>query len=295
MRIQHAKTRIPGLSTRWGRYSLVLLAILGAGMGCARLGEEFIPHTAPADAPPVEEILADLSENQAALRNFNAQGEVTIQSPELRATQRLRSRVAFQRPSDLYVEGRHRMSGAMVCRLTANGDEFLIELPTEDAVFYHLEDAPWENRPFSIAPGEAVTEMFVPEEWEEIPEQRARVTAYDADEGVAVVEIGPPNRPRRRIHVQGPPWVVIRNERLGARGDIVSITELGDYREVEGVRVPAFIDAEFPPEDARMRFDMRVIEANTELDHDLFTIDWRRVGDAPASDRAHAGSHRDAP
>ena len=289
MRIQHASIKI------WGLCGLLLLAILGAAMGCARLGEEFIPHTAPADAPPVEDILADLSENQAALRNFSAQGEVTIQSPELRATQRLRSRVAFQRPRDLYVEGRHRMSGAMVCRLTASGDEFLIEFPTEDAVFHHAEDAPWEDRPFSIAPGEAVTEMFMAEEWEEIPEQHARVMSYDADTGVAVLEIGPADQPRRRVHVQGPPWVVVRNERLGAWGGVISITELGDYREMEGMRFPAFIDAEFPPEDARMRFDMRTIEANTELDHDLFTIDWRRVEDAAASDRADAGSYRVEP
>ena len=269
--------------SRFRQYAPLLLPLIAVVLnGCQAIGERLQMEPRLEGAPPVEDVLAGLAENDARLENFSAAGDFTIASPKLRATQRIRGRVAFQQPADLHLEGRHRLTGTVVCRLTASGEEFFLEFPTEDAVFYNAEGARVESVPFSVSPSDIVREMFMPEPWRDLPARQARMTGYNPGAGVATIEIGPRNRVRRVLKVAGPPWVIVENRRYDGFAEPIAVTTMNDYRDVDGIRFPAQISAEFPGESTWFTFDLRNIQPNTELDHELFTIDWRyRVSRAP--------------
>ncbi|MBX7258952.1 MAG: hypothetical protein K1Y02_21495 [Candidatus Hydrogenedentes bacterium] len=257
----------------------VVAALLGLVAGCATLGQR-VEHTELAPgAPTAQEVRAALAENDAKLTNFRAAGSFTIESPELKATERFPSgMVAFRKPGDLHVEGRIKLN-IVAFELTSRGNEFLIEFPTkrdvDERYYYRLEGEVIESVPFSVSPSDVAREMFIPEEWARIPERHMRVIAYDAAAQEATLLIGPARHPRRRIVVHGPPWVVVKNERLLESGDPLAVTLLSDYHVSDGVMFPAKIDVSFPTQQARMTFEMRNIRINTTLDDALFRIAWR--------------------
>ena len=256
-----------------GTFIWVLLLIVSAG--CARLGERVEFVGTMRGAPRPADILAALAANDEAVQSFRAAGSFKLESPEFEAVKVFKDgAIAFRRPADLSVKGRNAL-GMEMFRLTSVGSEFLIDFPaSRDKPYYRVEGEQFASVPFSVSPSDIAREMFLPENWDELKRREVRLVQYDAQTQTAILEIGPRNAPRRRVTVMGPPWVVIKNERM-EDGQVVAVTTKNDYRDDGGIRFPAFIDAWFPVEQTRLTFEMRKISTNVEIDKSLFDIKAR--------------------
>jgi hypothetical protein len=253
---------------------------LGLGSGCAGLGRQLQQSPLPPGAPDAATIVESLAANDEKIQNFRAAGTFTLQSPKLDAVEKFPTgSIAFRKPDELFVEGR-LVVGIPAFRLVSVGSEFLIEFPRkrnpEERYFYRLEGETLESVPFSVSPADVAREMFTPVDWFTYDRDRIRIVSYDETYQTAMLELGPRRRPERRLTVQGSPWVVVRNERLDERGEVIADTTLSDHHEVDGIRFPAYVDAQFPGEQTRMTFEMRNIRMNTDqVSDDLFTFKWR--------------------
>lgn len=251
------------------------LPILFAGLvGCVRTGQRVQPGLPPAHAPAIKEILADLAANDAAIASFSADGTCTVQFPELRSTERFQGRVAFRKPAQLFVKGRHRATGSVLMTMTCVGDEYLLNFPSRGECYYQFHGYPGQDAPLAVSPSAIVSEMFFGEEWAKIGAREARIVQYDAEQGRATVVIGPVRHASRRIVVQGPPWVIVENEQLDADGNQVALTTRDQYRLLDGIRFPSRVDVQFPSDNTRMTFEMRNIRLNVVLDESLFRFKW---------------------
>lgn len=267
-------------SRRWaalarGPLACVLLGVLAvSAVGCRTTpGTPWEQRALPPGTPALEEIVAGLAANEKALDTFRGACSFTLESPELAATQYLqKSSVYFRRPADLQVVG--RKYGSTVVRLTCVGSEFLIEFPTEKEYYYRFEGEQVSEAEFSVSPSDIAREMFLAEDWSQLPVERLRLVSYDPDKqqgGIVVLEPGG-STVRRRVIVQGAPWVVIANERLNSRGEVISSTTSGDYRDVAGVYLPAWVESVFPQAATRMRLDFRALVPNEPLPDTHFDI-----------------------
>lgn len=265
-------------ATGLGRWPALMLtaAVLVLLTGCASLGERVQQQPLPPGAPEVEAVLGDLASNDAAVKSFRAGGTVWLESPELNGTRKFESSsILFRRPADLYVAGRNEL-GMTLARLTSVGSEFLIEFPaSKDEPYYKLEGEQVEGVPFSVSPSDIAREMFIPEPWSELKPREVRIRSYDPATQTALLEIGSRRAPRRLVTVVGSPWVVVRNELLGPKGETIAITTKERYYQSGGIRFPEVIEAVFPAKDTRMKFDMRNIKPNAEIENDKFDIEQR--------------------
>ncbi|HOZ46882.1 MAG TPA: hypothetical protein PLO37_00540 [Candidatus Hydrogenedentes bacterium] len=244
--------------------------------GCVRLGHELTQGPLPEGAPSPEEILTDLAANDQAIERFSATGAFTLVSPERPGTDRFRqSQILFRKPADLHIVGRGPLL-TTVFRLTCVGEEFLIEFPTEKEYYYQLEGEQFESVPFSVSPSDVAREMFLPEDWAALPIRRAQLGSFDSATGAVTLDILEPGFPRawvkRRLTLTGTPWIVTRSERFDRKGRVLAVVSKSDYRELDGIRFPARVSAEFPGEQTQMDFDMRRIEINGPLDDDTFHV-----------------------
>lgn len=255
--------------------SLVLLTALLAG--CAhRAGERFEPAHAPVGAPAVETILQDLAQNESRIQHFVAKGRFILKTPQLDAVYSLpSSSIAFQRPANLYVEGRKYT--ALVLRLICSEEAFLIDLPTEKQYFQRERGQRIEGVPFQVTPVEVARELFLPEGWDTLSPKRVRIEAFDAAAQTAeltVLSKSGRKAPQRRLWVRGTPWVVTRSQLLDSKsGEVVAETAKEDYRIEGGVRFPASVEVNFPNQKAMMRFDLRSYDLNKVPDAADF--DWK--------------------
>ena len=174
-------------------------------------------------------------------------------------------------------------------RLTCAGKEFLLELPTEDTFYYSLEGERVSAVDFSVSPSDIAREMFLPEDWGKIPEKRVQLTAYDEAAQLATLEIhDDAGRMTRRLLLHGVPWVITRNERFDAEDRLVAITEMGDYRDFEGVHMPAWVEAVYPSEETSMRLEFRQLRPNVRIEGKYFDIDGRAAELGITLDRTSA-------
>ncbi len=243
--------------------------------GCTRLGTNLQHQALPPGTPPVETILSSLAANDAAIHNFKAAGAFTLKSPELAATQLLReSSIQFRRPNDLYVVG--RKYATTVFRLTCIGPAFLIEFPTEKQYYFSPKGEHIEGISKTVSPSDIAQEMLLPEDWTELSARHVRILEYNETKQTAVLEIRTGalrKRPHRRLLVEGVPWVIRRSELFDKSGNILAVTNKDDYHEMDGIRFPAKVECTFPGQEAFMRFDMRKVFLNTELDDASFRIE----------------------
>ena len=72
--------------------------------------------------------------------------------------------------------------------------------------------------------------------------------------------------------IADPRWVAVRNVRLAEDGRILAHTESSEFHELDGASFPAVVDAWFPTEQTRMRFEMRNIRLNVELADQDFDV-----------------------
>lgn len=223
----------------------------------------------------METILADLAANDAAIHNFKAAGSFTLKSPELAATQLLReSSIQFRRPGGLYVVGRKYATA--VFRLTCTGPAFLIEFPTEKQYYFSPKGEHVEGISKTVSPSDIAQEMLLPEAWTELSARQVRLLEFNEAKQTAVLEIRTGalrKRPHRRLGVEGVPWVIRRSELYDKFGNLLAVTTKDNYHELDGIRFPAEVECVFPSQDALMRFDMRKIFLNTDLDDALFRIE----------------------
>jgi len=254
-----------------------LAAVCLVCFGCTHLGprlEQTVPHPG---APTLAEVLADLAANDRQLNSFRATGAFTLVSPERPGADRFgQSTVTFRRPGDLNVVGRKLALPKPLFRLTCVGNEYLIEFPTEKQYYHELEGAEFESVPFPVSPSDVVREMFFPEDWEKLTPRHVRMVRYDDGTRTAAIEVLESilrKRVRRRVEVTGTPWVVTKSELLDKQGDIVAVTQKSDYRDIEGLRFPAMVDAEFPGEKTRMSFNLRSVTLNPQINPGDFNID----------------------
>ncbi len=257
-------------------FAAFLAVVLGLVVGgCARLGEPMVRTELPPGAPAIEEVLDDLEANDAAIASFKATGKFVLKSPELATIHQLpQSTIYFQRPDRLHVIGR-KYGGTTVLRLTCTGPEFLLELPTEKQFFYRPTGARFESVSFPVSPSDIAQEMFLPEEWGRLSERQVNLTAFDAALQTLSMEISSKGRKgyvRRRLLLEGKPWVVLRSELLDEAGNVVARTIKGDYRERDGLRFPAEVECSFPEEDAHMSFAMRKVFLNEAVDSAPYRI-----------------------
>jgi len=263
---------------RGARCGLLVLTVgaLAGLTGCASLGERVEQQPLPPGAPDVAAVLGDLAANDAAVQSFRAGGTVWLESPELNGTRKFESSsILFRRPADLYVVGRNEL-GMTLARLTSVGSEFLIEFPaSKDEPYYKLEGEQVEGLPFSVSPSDIAREMFIPEPWNELKPREVRIRSYAPSSQTALLEIGPRRAPRRLVTVVGSPWVVVRNELIGPEGETIAVTTKERYHQAGGIRFPELIEAVFPAKNTRMKFDMRNIKPNAEIEDDKFDIEKR--------------------
>jgi hypothetical protein len=275
------------------RLAFASFVVFPALIGCTRLGQPLQHVALPPGAPEASAILAGLAANDAAIRNFKAKGSMSLASPDFEGVKTCDDGlVAFRRPADLCVIGKKLVVGVTVFRLTCVGNEFLIEFPAtpEEEPYYRVEGEHFASVPFSVSPSDIVREMFLPEEWRDVKQKDFRLVSYEQTRQQAEIEIGPKREPRRRILVTGPPWRVVRSERLDKDGTVVAVTLKENYREIDGVQFPTKIDASFPGEQTRMTIDMRKVWTNTDLDKSLFDVKARaRVAGIDLSRGAQAG------
>lgn len=252
----------------------LLIPVLWVLTGCQIPGgTRWQQQPLPEGAPTAAIILEDLARSEAALQNFRGTGSFILDTPDLASAQALhQSSVYFRRPADLHVLG--RKYSRTVVRLTCVGDEFLFEFPTEKEYYYRVDGAFFASVEMLVSPADIAREMFLPETWSAMPPDRLEVTAYDPGSQRAELTVYAHDgvTPVRRIDVQGPPWVLIRNERLAAGRGPVAVTTLGNYREIDGLYLPMVIDAVFPSEATRMKLDFRRVVPNEPMEDRRFDI-----------------------
>lgn len=256
--------------------------------GCVHLGVAYAPEKAIEGTPDMETVLDGLAANDTLVDSFEAKGKIILRS-EVEADQLLpQATIAFQRPDKLYAKGVHRI-GAQAFEIVGNGENFYIGLRNHEP-YYGTEGQRIEGIPFAISPADVAREMFLPEDWSAIDANAVHVEAIEKTETAtfATFTLGPKRRPYRRVVVSGPPWIVERTERLDKQGRPVAITYRSDYRIIDGVRFPSTIEAVFPTEAARVRFELRDIKMNAELDEHLFDV--TRPADSPRAQAAQTAA-----
>lgn len=233
----------------------------------------------PAGAPDLEDVLADLERNDAALNNFRAAGTFVIESPKLKSVQRLPyGFIVFQRPDSLHIEGKNRFN-IKLFELTSRGNEFLIEFPTvsntDDRYYYSFEGERFAGVPFSVSPADVAREMFAPVPWRELKRGDARLIGYDSDNSVVTLDVNQGKSQRRTLRVAGPPWRIVHSALTDASGRAFSDVTMDGYTDVSGVWMPSRIDARFPSEETRLALELRNIRVNIEIPESTFAIAWR--------------------
>ncbi|OQB34119.1 MAG: hypothetical protein BWY07_00369 [Candidatus Hydrogenedentes bacterium ADurb.Bin170] len=239
--------------------------------GCVHLGTPFEPVELPAGAPSVRDVLASLTENEARLHNFKATGTIMVKLPEMEGIQVSReSVVSFAAPDSLYVLGRRY--GTRILNLIYDKDSFLIEFPTRREYYYR----PSEESLGSVTTADIVREMFQPEDWKQLNPRLIQMTAYDEEKQTATLVLwegsGVALRHKRTLKLQGAPWVVLENILYNESGVPVARTNKSHYYNNNDLHYPTQIECTFPQEDVWMRFIMRKVETNCEIDPALFDI-----------------------
>jgi len=264
--------RLPDTFTTTSRVLLHLslaLTVLAVGLvaGCARPGARPEWRQAPADTPDLAEVFAEIRGATAGLSSFRASGRFILRAPELEAVQLLRqSTFEFRAPASIHVIGR-KYSRA-VFKLTADGDEYVLEMPTEQQYF-------WSAGGNAGSPAAIAREMFFEAGWEGLDPDSVTVLDYDAQAGrlaLSAPVILEGHAFTRRLTVSGPPWRVAESVLENAQHQVVALTRRDAYRSFEGVLLPTSIECEFPLHETFMSFEMTTLVPNTDSAPRLFDV-----------------------
>lgn len=240
---------------------------------CARLGTPFRITSLPEGAPQPLEIIANLADNEKRLTSFRASGSIYVQIPEIEAIQVSReSTLTYQAPRKLNVIGRRY--GMRGLELTYVHDSFLIEFPLRREFYFRTGGAAFET----ISSADIVREMFSPEQWDTLKGLEIRMISYEPDTQIAGLELwtmGQPPRLKRKMQVQGVPWIILEHTLFARDGSVLAQTIKRNYHEQNGIFYPTEIECSFPGEGAWMRFIMRRVDINVAIDEAIFDLEKR--------------------
>lgn len=168
--------------------------------------------------------------------------------------------------------------GAVALRMVSIGDEYLIEFPVLREYFGHIDGVDVEPVPFDVPPIEIAREMFFPIDWSGVRPKRCEVVRYDREQGRLTFRFRESRRVLREVTVEGPPWVVMRVDRLEG-GRLVASTESSGHNMKDGIRFPTRVVASFPEYETKMEFRMRNVRHNEPIEEKYFTIDDERLAE----------------
>ena len=176
----------------------------------------------------------------------------------------MRGFVAFAAPGKLRVQG-YAALGVDAVDLISVGRSFMLEIPSQNKIFFEREGLAIDAVPFAVSPSDIALELFRPIEWDAIDPADVRVV--QKGEGEAVFECR--GHDVTRIITVDAWWRVTRRERYD-NGRITCTTTLTDYADVEGIPFPGRIELLYPAE--RTYLDMRLsrIRLNDDLNPELF-------------------------
>ncbi len=255
-----------------------LTALLAAALqGCARLGPRIEPISLPSGAPTVKDVLTDLAESQGALQGFSARGTLVLKPPDSDAVKLLsHSDVDFQPPASLYVAGRKYAHTAF--RLYCQGSRFLVVMPLDQQYFYREAGEALQYYGPDASPADIAREMFLPEAWKSVSPRLSRISAFDRDSRRLEMEVFRDDVPptlKRRLLLEGPPWVIVESRLYDRDGQVLAVTRKQDYRLHGGVRLPTELQTDFPLSNAWMRFEMGRVQVNEPMAPELFDVSGR--------------------
>jgi len=251
---------------------------VAANSGCAGLGDPVEHSGLPNGSPVLSTVLADLAANDAQIESFRAGGSTIIQSSQVEGVQRFRTgRVMFRRPADLFVEGKKAI-GLVAFRMVSIGDQYLIEFPVLREYYGRIDGVEVEPVPFDVPPIEVAREMFFPVDWGKVRARRCETVRYDADKSQLILRYRESRSVTREVTVEGPPWVVVRNDRI-ENDRLVASTTSSDHNMKDEIRFPTRVVATFPEYETTMEFRMRNIRHNAEIEEEHFTIDDERLAE----------------
>ena len=255
----------PSRSLKYGAHLVVACCALLTA--CKTTGKQQPIAAPPSSGAPVPAaILADLRANDDALTDFRAAATFTLTSPKLKSVQRFTNgSVVYRKPADLRVVGRNAANMTLF-ELKSRGPEFLIEFPPEsdvdDRYFCSSEADDIANAPFAVAPTDIAHEMFSPIDWRIVESKDFTLVAVDESKGEATLSIAMLNGLRRQLVVQGKPWCIVHNLLNDTTGAPLSDTTMREYQDINGVRMPASVVAEFPGESTHVEFALRKLRVN---------------------------------
>jgi outer membrane lipoprotein-sorting protein len=256
------------------RYTcLTIAAVVGCALflGCSRLALR-LPITRVFKEEDVEQAINALGTRQDALKNFKARVKFTIESPDLKRSQRFSGNIAVEMPDKLRLVSTGPF-GRKLFDLISVEKSFLLHLPSEQKVFFEKEGVEVESLPFSVSPSDIARELFVPEDWGSTDLDDVRLMSQRGRR--MSLEMCPDGRVERELLVQPPKWLLVRNELYAEDGALRAVTVLGRYRQLEGIWLPTHLEAHYPLRDTRLVMRISKVEVNTQLNPKLFVFPKR--------------------
>ena len=247
---------------------LIVCVLCAVCVGCVRSHPELGARPVSPKPPALEEVLGGLAENNDAIGSFHIVGTFLLRSPDLR--KRWEGVVDFRRPSELRVEGREPKFNMVGFVLKCKGKECSLSLPREKKEYYSSEGLQLEGGPIVVSP-EIFSEMFWVAKVDSLPAGAVQMTGFDPVARSVSIEVSDEAGQKRRLVVEGPPWLVKRNELLGQNGEPRMVTVFGEYNEFDGIWFPGQIEASFPTEQMEVTIKgMRNIRLNVPMEDSLF-------------------------
>lgn len=256
------------------RYTcLTIASIAGCALilGCTHLGIR-LPASRVFTEDDVDAAITAVAARQNNLKNFKAKGKFTIESPDLKRRQRFRGNIAVEMPDKLRLVSSGAF-GRKLFDLISVGKSFLLYLPSERKVFFEKEGVEVESLPFSVSPSDIAGELFLPEDWGNTDLNDLRLVSQTGRR--MTLEVCSYGRVKRRLWVQPPRWLLVRNELYGEDGALRAVTVLGRYRKVGDIWLPTHLEAHYPARDTRLVMRLSSIEVNTQLNPRLFVFPKR--------------------
>jgi outer membrane lipoprotein-sorting protein len=252
---------------------LKIATILGCTLmlGCSHLGIR-LHKVRVFTEDDVQQAVNTLAARQDALKNFKAKVAFTIESPDLERRQRSRGNLAVEMPDKLRLVSSGAF-GRKLFDLISVGKSFLLYFPSERKVFFEKEGVEVESLPFSVSPSDIAGELFLPEDWGSADLDDLRLVSQSGRR--MTFEVCSDGRVRRRLSVQPPRWLLVRNELYGEDGALRAVTVLGRYRQIQGIWLPTHLDAHYPLRETRLVMRISRVEVNTQLNPKLFVFPRR--------------------
>lgn len=223
----------------------------------------------------VGEILDALTAQDKAIDTLWASGKFVLQSPELPEVYLLRqSSLYYSAPNQINIIGRKYTKA--VLELTANADDFLLVLPTEQRYYEGLEEANVASLPcVRVSPAQILREMFFFRPWQPEEARAAReVEALEADTKRIEMPVG--TDCVREVTLRVNPWRIVGMRILGGDGVVLAEISRTDYVQKGGIWFPQRVEANFPLENAFMRFEVAGFDVNVPLDRADFDLSRQR-------------------